>query len=59
MKGGEFFFAPSLSFLRNLKKKDNDWEVLSLSKSLVQEGRSKEAPRQKEYCFYSKLLNLF
>jgi hypothetical protein len=24
MKGGEFFFAPSLSFLRNLKKKDND-----------------------------------
>ena len=24
MKGGEFFFAPSLSFLRDLKKKDKD-----------------------------------
>jgi hypothetical protein len=26
MKGGEFFFAPSISFLRQLKKAD--WEIV-------------------------------
>jgi hypothetical protein len=35
MKGGEFFFAPSLAFLKDLKKKDEDWEILRVISEVI------------------------